>query len=173
MAWFWTWNFLSNLFSLNNFRFRLGGIPQIIRCTYQGCGSGRIRTILVRKIFSGSGSYRYFGNVKLYKQGKNKKYFKKEVLHIFRWIFPFFQIKIIIVQTSEEICLMWKKFRCLNWFLVSASRIRIRKRIQFLKFWFAGSGSGRKWTGSATLILRYFSQVVKSVQCTDGCVKAS
>ena len=29
--------------------------------------SGRIR---IRKIFTGSGSYQYFGNVKLYKQGK-------------------------------------------------------------------------------------------------------
>ena len=84
---------------------------------------GRIR---IRKIFtgtvSGSGSYQYFGNVKLYKQGKN--IFKKEVLHIFRWIFPFFQIKIIIIQISEIICLMWKKCWCLNWFLVSASRIQ-------------------------------------------------
>ena len=43
-----------------------------------------------------------------------------------------------------------KNCRCLNWFLVSASSIRIR--IWFLKFWFAGSGSGRKWTGSATLL---------------------
>ena len=40
----------------------------------------------IRKIFtgsvSGSGSYWYFGNVKLYKQGKN--ILKIEVLHIFR-----------------------------------------------------------------------------------------
>ena len=103
---------------------------------YQGCWSGSE---------SGSGSYRCFGNVKLYKQGKI--FLKIEALHIFRWVFPFFQIKIIIILISKEICLIWKKFRCLNWFLVSASRIRIR----FLKFWFAGSGSGRKWTGSATL----------------------
>ena len=40
---------------------------------------GRIR---IRKIFTGSGSYRYFGNVKLYKQGKN--ILKIEVSHIFR-----------------------------------------------------------------------------------------
>ena len=44
---------------------------------------GRIR---IRKIFAGSGSisgsYRYLGNVKFYKQGKN--IFKIEVLHIFR-----------------------------------------------------------------------------------------
>ena len=65
--------------------------------------------------------------------------------------FPFFQIKIIIIQIWEEIYLMWKKFRILNWFLVSASRIRIR----FLKFWFAGSGSGRICTGSATLPRRH------------------
>ena len=32
------------------------------------------------------------------------------------------------------------------------SRIRIRDPV--LKFWFAGSGSGRKWTGSATLFAR-------------------
>ena len=117
----------------------------------QGCGSGSGR-ILSRMIFtgseSGSGSYRYFGYVRLYKQGKNIS--KIERLHIFRWIFPFFQIKIIIIQISEEIWLMWKKCRCLNGFLVSASRIRIR----FIKFWFAGSGSGRKWTGSATLMKR-------------------
>ena len=43
-----------------------------------------------------------------------------------------------------------KKIWCLNWFLVSSSRIRIR--IRFLTFWFAESGSGRKWTGSATLL---------------------
>ena len=51
-----------------------------------------------------SGSYRYSGNVKLYKQGKN--ILKIEVLHIFRRIFPFFQIKIIIIQISEEVCVM-------------------------------------------------------------------
>ena len=73
-------------------------------------------------MFTGSGSYRYFGNKKLYKQGKN--ILKIEVLHIFRWIFPFFMIKIIIIQISEEICLTWKKFRCLKWFLVSATRIQ-------------------------------------------------
>ena len=65
---------------------------------------GRIRS---RKIFTGSGSvsgsYRYFGNVKLYKQGII------EVLDIFSWIFTFFQIKIIIIQISEEIWLMVKK----------------------------------------------------------------
>ena len=38
-----------------------------------------------------------------------------------------------------------KKIRGLNWFLVSANRIRIR----FSKFLFVGSG--RKWTGSTTL----------------------
>ena len=31
------------------------------------------------------------------------------------------------------------------------SRIRIQDPDPLLKFWFAGSGSGRKWTGSATL----------------------
>ena len=41
---------------------------------------GRIRRS--RKIFTGSGSYRCFGNVKLYKQEKN--ILKIEVLHIFR-----------------------------------------------------------------------------------------
>ena len=61
---------------------------------------GRIRS-RIRKIFTGSGSYRYFDNVKLNKQGIN--ILKIEVLHIFRWIFPFFQIKIIIIQISEEI----------------------------------------------------------------------
>ena len=40
---------------------------------------GRIR---IWKIFTGSGSYRYFGYVKLYKQGKN--ILKIEVSHIFR-----------------------------------------------------------------------------------------
>jgi len=42
---------------------------------------GMIR-IQVWKIFTGSGSNRYFGNVKFYKQGKN--ILKIEVLHIFR-----------------------------------------------------------------------------------------
>jgi len=108
---------------------------------------GRIR---IRKIFTGSGSesgsyrYRYFGNIKLYEQGKII-----EVLHIFKWIFQFFQIKIIIIQISEEILV------CLNWFLkCGASRIRDPNPI--LKFWFAGSGSGRKWTGSATLPKKLF-----------------
>ena len=41
----------------------------------------RVRTFLVGAR-SGSGSYRYFDYVKLYKQGKN--IFKIEVLHIFR-----------------------------------------------------------------------------------------
>ena len=81
-----------------------------------------------------SGSYRYFGNIKLNQQGKN--ILKIEVLHIFRWIFPFFQIKIIMIQISEEICLMWKKFRCLNWFLVTASRIRDPDSVfKILIFW--------------------------------------
>ena len=40
---------------------------------------GRIRS---RKIFTGSGSYRYFGNVNFYKLRKN--IIKIEVLHIFR-----------------------------------------------------------------------------------------
>ena len=43
----------------------------------------------IRKIFTGS--YRYFGYVKLYTQGKN--ILKIESLHIFRSIFPFFQEK--------------------------------------------------------------------------------
>ena len=38
--------------------------------------------IRIRKIFTGSGSYQYFGNVKLYKQGQN--IFKIELLHSFR-----------------------------------------------------------------------------------------
>jgi len=60
----------------------------------------------IRKIFTGSvsGSYRYFGYVKLYKKGKN--ILKIELLHIFRSIFPVFQIKIFIIQISEEICFM-------------------------------------------------------------------
>ena len=41
---------------------------------------------------------------------------------------------------------MWKKF---DVWIDSLSASRIRDPI--LKFWFAGSGSGRKWTGSATL----------------------
>ena len=36
----------------------------------------------IRKIFTGSGSYRYFGNVKFYKQGQI--FLKIEVLHISR-----------------------------------------------------------------------------------------
>ena len=40
------------------------------------------------------------------------------------------------------------------WIDSSLSARRIRSRIRFSKLWFAGSGagSGRKWTGSATLI---------------------
>ena len=121
-------------------------VPYVQCCSdKQGCESGPFWPEPDPEIFTESGSYRYFGNVKLYKQGKN--ILKIELLHIFRWIFPFFQKKIIIIQISEEIWLKWKKCICLNWFLVFASRIRIR----FLKFWFAGSGSGQKWTGSATL----------------------
>ena len=118
--------------------------------TRHGVRTFRIRTFLVR---TGFGSYQYFGFVKLYKQGKN--IFKIELLHIFKWIFPFFQIKKLIIQISEEIiCLMWKNCWCLNWFLVGTTRIRIqiRNRIRFFKLWFAGSGSGLKWTGSATLL---------------------
>ena len=64
---------------------------------------GRIRIIFTGSVSgsvsgSGSGSYRYFGNVKLYKQGKN--ILKIEISHIFRWIFQFFQLKIIIIQIS-------------------------------------------------------------------------
>ena len=40
---------------------------------------------------SGSGSYQYFGNVKLNKHGKS--ILKIELLHIFRWLFPFLQLK--------------------------------------------------------------------------------
>ena len=46
----------------------------------------------IRKIFTGSGSYRYFGNVKMYKQGKNVL---KQSFYTFSGeFFPFFQIKI-------------------------------------------------------------------------------
>ena len=69
-----------------------------------------------------------------------------EVLHIFRWVFPFFQNKNVNIKISEEIESIWEKFSRLNWFLLKGS-IRIR----LLKFWFARSGSGKKWTGSATL----------------------
>ena len=44
-------------------------------------------------------------------------------------------------KPCKKICGTGKNLRFLK------SRIRIR----FLKFWFAGSGSGQKWTGSATL----------------------
>ena len=68
----------------------------------QGCGSG---SFLVgsgaKKISPGSGSYRYFGYVKLYKQEKG--ILKTELLHIFRGIFPFFQVKIINIKISEKI----------------------------------------------------------------------
>ena len=47
--------------------------------------SGRIR---IRKILTGSGSYRYFGNVMLYKQGK--KYFKNRVFKHFQVNFSIF-----------------------------------------------------------------------------------
>ena len=47
--------------------------------------------IQIRKILTGSVSYRYFGNVKLYKQGKNM--LKIEVIHIFRSIFCIFPEK--------------------------------------------------------------------------------
>ena len=64
----------------------------------------RIRTFLV-----GSGKFSpdpdpigiYFGYVKVFKQGKN--ILNIELLHIFRSIFPVFQIKIFIIQISEEI----------------------------------------------------------------------
>ena len=45
-----------------------------------------------------------------------------ELFKIFRIIFPFFRLKKTF-QISEEIWLMWKKFKCLNWFFVSVSRI--------------------------------------------------
>ena len=49
---------------------------------------------------------------------------KIEVLHIFRCIFPFFKKKIIIIQISEEIRLMWKNLDVWidSWYL-SASRL--------------------------------------------------
>ena len=73
---------------------------------------GRIR---IRKIFTGSWSisYWYFGYVQLYKQGKN--IWKITLLHIFRWIFTFFQIKLIIIQISEEIWLMWENKNFYVW----------------------------------------------------------
>ena len=75
-----------------------------------------------------------------------KKYFKNRGFTHFQVIFSIFSDKNNHrSHTRRNICLMWKIFRCLNWFLVSASRIRI----WFLKFWFAGSRSGRKWAGSA------------------------
>ena len=72
-----------------------------------------------------------------------------EPLHIFRRIFPFFQVKkSAYIKISEEIWLIWRKFLCMYRFLMSASRTRIRS----WNFWFAGSGSGGKWTGSAILL---------------------
>ena len=54
------------------------------RIVRQGCGSGSGPFGWIRTIFTGSvfGSYRHFGYVKLYKQGKN--ILKIELLHIFR-----------------------------------------------------------------------------------------
>ena len=55
------------------------------------------------------------------------------------------------VRKINQSKISWLKTKldvCLNWFLVSASRILIR----LLKFWFAGSGSDLKWTGTACLL---------------------
>ena len=73
-----------------------------------------------------------------------------EVSHIFRWIFPFFQIKISnsnIRRNTHVWCAKNLDFR-----IDSLSASRIRDPDPILKFWFAGSGSGQKWTGSATLL---------------------
>jgi len=67
----------------------------------------------------------FIANVNLYKQGKN--ILKTEVLHIFRWIFPFFKIKIIIIQIPEEIC--WCEEKKLDVWIDSLSASRIRDPI--------------------------------------------
>ena len=59
--------------------------PRIIVATSRVADPDLFGQIRSRKIFTGSGSYRYFGNVKLFKQGKN--ILKIELLHIFRWFF--------------------------------------------------------------------------------------
>ena len=99
----------------------------------------------VRKIFAVSRSYRYL--LCLFKVvGINKeKIFKNRGECIFRGIFLFFQGK--NHSNIRRNLIDVKEILMFEWFLGSASRIRIR----FLKFWFAGSGSGRNWTGSATL----------------------
>jgi len=83
-----------NWFSARYVRYECWRIPP------QGCesGCGRIRTFL-----SGSGKFSPdpdpISNV--VKQGKN--ILKIELLHTYRKIFQFFQIKIIILQISEEL----------------------------------------------------------------------
>ena len=96
----------------------------------------------IHKIFPGSGSFWFFGYVKLCEQGNF--FFNRAFTH-FQVYFWIFQVKKNQRSNSKKSDWYEIFFRCLYWFLVSASRIRIR----FLKFWFAGSG--RKWTGSATL----------------------
>ena len=78
-----------------------------------------------------------------------KKYLKNWAPSHFQVNFSIFQVKKSSFKYQKKSDLTWKNFRCLNCFLVSASRIRIR----FVKFWLAGSGSGQKWTGSATLLI--------------------
>ena len=117
------WSLIWTLFRIQYKAFRLCMVPVylldnfnamilMVAVFYEVIAGLRIRSdpdlfCRIRKIVTGSGSYRYFGNVKLHKQGENV--LKIRLKHIFRWICPHFQIKIIIIQISEEICLMCKK----------------------------------------------------------------
>ena len=77
----------------------------------------------IRKIFTRSGSYRYFGYVKFF------VYFTNRAFTHFQVNFQYFQIKIIIIQISEEIWLVWEKkldFWINSWYRLSVGRIRIR-----------------------------------------------
>jgi len=79
-------------------------------------------------------------------------------------IFNFFRKKINI-KILEEVWLIWNKFRCLNSFYVSASKIRIWIWIQIFKFWFSGYKSGQKWTGYATLFVTQIILTKSGPEC--------
>ena len=101
------------------YRYRMPKIDHDTTVVEQGCG--------IRKIFTGSGSYGYFGFVKLYKQGNNL--LKNRAFTYFQENFSIFSDNEINIQIAEEIWLIRKNVDVWNRFLGSASKVRIRPKM--------------------------------------------